>query len=352
MNNTQAIGNALIAYGRLTSAVDQVFNCVDLGDGEPEININGMTHIHTSMSKICELYEMLYTLSVDTHTKIQSLHAKYMSKVSQIQNFISSAKTTDTLDAAWTLKTRRGTRVLPPPGFTHTIVPMPKPPEPPGAMPVGYYERSTNDNTSIIGIGNTNNTNNTNTINTNTNTIINTKQAKTSRIPVSVPPINNTQLVSVTPSIDLPARRVLSFNDVTTNGDLYYIDSCNHFAFRIAGVLFHGNVGAVYGAESEPTKIKDCKYGANCSRDSCTYYHDPMKSPTSSDVRNYISNSWVYLPSTSPLRNRKISRGYGAIQYLDADVNNVDAEDASRFFDQTTHDVLCSLILDRHRSHV
>ena len=156
--------------------------------------------------------------------------------------------------------------------------------------------------------------------------------------------------IKLTEALQLSVIRVQNFNDVKQNGDLYYVESCDHFAFMIAGKLFHGNVGTIYTDEKNPEKIKDCKFATSCTKkDKCDYYHDPTKFSGSHDHRNYIASSWLYAPPDSQYKNRPRSRRFGSREHLDTDIVDIHGDEIDRFYDQTTHDVLCALLL--YHSH-
>jgi hypothetical protein len=109
--------------------------------------------------------------------------------------------------------------------------------------------------------------------------------------------------------------------------------------------MFHGNIGMIYNEEKNPEKIKDCKFAATCiKQNNCDYYHDPFLFPGSRDHRNFIAASWLYSCGTND-HSRNKSRRFGARQHLDTDIAYMQGEEQTRFFDQTTHDVLCSLLL-------
>lgn len=143
--------------------------------------------------------------------------------------------------------------------------------------------------------------------------------------------------VSVTAGITLQAVTVDAFEDVRQNGELHYIKSADHFAIKIAGVLFHGNIGVVYGAEKDPEKIRDCRF-PNCTKSRCTYYHDPKTHPGSRDRRNFTAESFVVSPRKNP-RNRT----FGSIKSLDEDIALVTSEETARHQSQVMHDILCAL---------
>ncbi len=180
----------------------------------------------------------------------------------------------------------------------------------------------------------TNSTQNTNSAqNTNTLTTLNTSEPYRTRI-------------KFTESLFLNAIQVPSFDNVKQDGELYYVESKNHFAFRIAGHLLHGNIGVIYTDEKSPENIKDCKFAESCmKRDNCDYYHDPLKFSDSNDVRNYTASSFLYAPPNSQYKNRPHSRRFGSRDHLDTDIVALQDEDINRFNDQTMHDLLCSLLI-------
>jgi hypothetical protein len=141
-----------------------------------------------------------------------------------------------------------------------------------------------------------------------------------------------------------------------STGDLFYIPSWNHFAVRIAGHVFHANIGRVYrGAPPRAAGpvdrvqlecVKACTRASCDGRGRCRYYHDPEKYPKSSDTRNYMADSWLYTPAASPARYG--ARRIGSNELLETDLQAISDDDARRYVDQTSHDILCSLILHRY----
>jgi len=158
-------------------------------------------------------------------------------------------------------------------------------------------------------------------------------------------------MIAITNEISLPAVVVHSFDEVRQNGELYYVTSADHFAFKLAGKLFHGNIGEIFTDEKQPEKIKDCRFGINCvKKNNCNYYHDPMKYPGSKDHRNFIASSWLYTPQNSIYRIYGRSRRFGSRSCLSSDLKELKDDEVEKFSDQVTHDVLCSLVLHRYIS--
>jgi len=156
--------------------------------------------------------------------------------------------------------------------------------------------------------------------------------------------------VKFTEAISLPAISVMTFDKVQQDGELYYIEPNNHFAFKLGGIMFHGNIGIIYSEEKNPEKVKDCKFATNCVKhEKCNYYHDPLKFPTSKDYRNFVANSFIYTPIDMRQKNRPVNRRIGSRDHLDMDVIGLQEDEVGRFNDQVMHDVLCALIVKQSR---
>lgn len=152
--------------------------------------------------------------------------------------------------------------------------------------------------------------------------------------------------IKFTEALSLTVLSVDSFDLVKQDGSMYFVTSAAHFAVRINGLLFHGNIGTIYTDEKNPEKIKDCRYSETCmKRDNCDYYHDPVKFAGSKDCRNFIASSWLYSPPDSFYKNRSRSRRFGSREHIDVDIVGLQDEERVRFYDQTMHDILCSLLL-------
>lgn len=84
-----------------------------------------------------------------------------------------------------------------------------------------------------------------------------------------------------------------SFDDVQQDGHIYYVEPNNHFAFYLNGRLYHGNIGQC----SDSRKLKTC-INEGCrtnehTRTQCTFYHNPLIIPESSEVRNYYGKYYT-----------------------------------------------------------
>lgn len=177
---------------------------------------------------------------------------------------------------------------------------------------------------------------------------------KTERIPskpvlgppkVDSPAESRYSRVKITEGLYVPAIHVPSFADVKQDGNLYFIERSEHFAFKIAGYMFHGNIGVIYTESTEPEKIKDCKYVGTCTKENCPYYHDPALFDGSCDQRNFIASSFIYTPPHSAYKNKSRSRRFGSRDHLETDIVGLSEEERSRFYDQTMHDFLCAMLL-------
>ncbi len=128
-------------------------------------------------------------------------------------------------------------------------------------------------------------------------------------------------------------------------GCMYYVATADHFAIKLCGVMLHGNIGEIYTNERNPIKIKECKFGADCNKDNCEYYHDPLFSDGKKDIRNYIAGSFLYSPLTG-LKPKSIgSRKIGSRSTIESDINRLDEYDIKLHRDQVMHDLLCCLLI-------
>lgn len=176
------------------------------------------------------------------------------------------------------------------------------------------------------------------------------KSAPPKHVVCEVPRTTHVTRVKFTEALSVPAIRVQSFDQVEP-GELYYVESARHFAFKLGGLLLHGNIGVIYTEEKNPEKIKNCKFAAECiKKDKCDYYHDPAKFPGSHDRRNFIASSWLYAPPNSQFKNKLRSRRFGSLDYLDTDIVELQDEEVARFHDQAMHDLLCSIVLMHYHS--
>lgn len=150
--------------------------------------------------------------------------------------------------------------------------------------------------------------------------------------------------VKVTDTVMLCAISVPTFDSVKGDGELYYVATCGHFALRVSGVLFHGNIGNIFTDEKTPDKIKDCRFAETCAKKSeCDYYHNPRRHLDSQDHRNFVASSWLYNGSDPKRRNR--GRRFGSRASLDVDIIGLQQDEIDRFRDQVMHDILCVFAL-------
>lgn len=153
--------------------------------------------------------------------------------------------------------------------------------------------------------------------------------------------------IQIALTLGLNAIPVDSFDQVKQDGELYFVTRADHFAFRLAGHLFHGNIGTIYTDEKNPVKIKNCKFAGDCVKGTrCDYYHDPTTYIGSRDHRNFIASSWLYSPS----RGRARGRRFGSHDKLCEDIIGLSTEEVERFYDQSMHDILCALLLKTNYS--
>lgn len=160
----------------------------------------------------------------------------------------------------------------------------------------------------------------------------------------------NLEKVPITDNLSLLAIVVSHWRELKNmrDGILYYVSLADNFAIKINGNLYYGNIGNILTNESNPTKIKGCKFGKECSKHKCSYYHDPLVSSDSSDRRNYVANSWLYSPPDDKARNKKKMRKFGSLKNLEIDLHLLKKDDVDKFASQTMHDLLCSLLLKKY----
>lgn len=176
----------------------------------------------------------------------------------------------------------------------------------------------------------------------------NMNKAMVIKKPPSPPPSDDITKIYINGNHYLSAIKVSDWNHVKNDGKLYYVDHADHFAIRVAGILFHGNIGMIYTNEKDPVKIKNCRFRETCSKINCNYYHDPLVHPGSKDKRNFIASSWLYAPPTSPFKNKRRSRRFGSVENLEVDILGLTPEETDRYIDQTMHDILCSILLHKY----
>lgn len=143
--------------------------------------------------------------------------------------------------------------------------------------------------------------------------------------------------------ITISAVVVSSFAQVAQTGDVYYIPACDHFAVRLNGKLFHGNIGVVYTNDRLLERVRDCKF-IPCNNDPCDFYHDPCKHAGRKDKRNFVASSWVYCGDSRRINDTR-GRRLGSRDSLASDLAQISNEEASKFKDQAFHDLLCALLL-------
>ena len=141
--------------------------------------------------------------------------------------------------------------------------------------------------------------------------------------------------------------------DYVKGGDQYFIPQSGHFAARIGPSVFNANIAKIYTSDHErpPVRVKECRRTRCAQRGDaprCRYYHDPRHYVGSTDVRNFIADSWLYLSALSRYNTRYGSRRFGSREYLAADLREISAPDARRYVDQVSHDLLCALILQKY----
>lgn len=141
--------------------------------------------------------------------------------------------------------------------------------------------------------------------------------------------------------------------DAVSTPELYFIPRWDHFAVRVGGVVFHGNIGTIYPAAGgkkaggPPRRVKECRLGSQCKA-GCSYYHDPAEVAGSTDTRNFVADGWLYVPAVFHRGARYGSRRLGSRENLELDLQTISAADARRYVAQTAHDILCAVVLTKY----
>jgi hypothetical protein len=148
-------------------------------------------------------------------------------------------------------------------------------------------------------------------------------------------------------------------------GELFYIPDWDQFAVRIGSCVLRANIGQILSncargarriegpntaCSAQRAQTRECRkrvcQKVAAVRNNCHFYHDPALYEGSLDTRNYTADSWVYCGPCEPTRYG--CRSVGTIEHLGTDVGLIGAEDARRFRDQASHDLLCALVLHRY----
>ncbi|MFA5767253.1 MAG: hypothetical protein WC919_04990 [Candidatus Paceibacterota bacterium] len=150
--------------------------------------------------------------------------------------------------------------------------------------------------------------------------------------------------IPITDRIHLQCITVETLSDVCADGMLYYVPSINRFAIHLAGIVLYGNIGNVYVSEQYPQKIHDCNVFPRCAQ-TCKYYHNPVTCAHSTDVRNFISASWLYSHDASIHDTKKV-RKLSSREFLDHDIEHITDKDLAFYNEQMMHDLLCAIIMN------
>ena len=143
--------------------------------------------------------------------------------------------------------------------------------------------------------------------------------------------------VPLTARLAVLARDVPSFDDVAQDGNLYWVAAADCFAFRIAGMLMHGNIGTIYASARDGHKVIPCHYGQRCNRRAtCQYWHNPLTCG-GNERRNWTALSWMHGP-------RHGMRRIGNRASLEEDVTSATPADARDLRLQAMHDLLCAIV--------
>jgi hypothetical protein len=163
----------------------------------------------------------------------------------------------------------------------------------------------------------------------------------------NLPPTNDTATVIapiyITNKYYIDATMIGSIADATENGKIYYIKERNLFVTMLANVRICGNIGNVYFNEKTPEKIKDCSFGAECTKEDCKYFHNPS-TMESTDVRNFIASSWInWSDSSNNVRRKR----FGSRDSIAEDLPVITKSEKQFFGEQVMHEILCYILLEK-----
>lgn len=150
--------------------------------------------------------------------------------------------------------------------------------------------------------------------------------------------------IRISENTTIKARIVETLNDIKERGILYYIRKNKIFGILIMDMVLFGSIGTIYPfTTSQPYKIVTCKHGPNCPRNNdCNFYHEPLECPDSQDVRNFTNQNWIYNPNANNTMYCRI----GDRNQIDNDKRQLSTEEKHRYFSQTMHTILCSLVIN------
>ena len=159
-----------------------------------------------------------------------------------------------------------------------------------------------------------------------------------------------TDRIPLTEKLYLDAKKIRKLNQMTTPGDLYYIESMDHFAIKIGDILLHGNIGMI--DNNAKKSIKACRNNKCTDITKCQFYHDPLLYDGSTNIRNYNPQNWTYMPRNFPYKKMtshgKDQRHFGSRNNLETDILFVNKDDVNLFADQVMHDLLCIILLKKY----
>jgi hypothetical protein len=142
------------------------------------------------------------------------------------------------------------------------------------------------------------------------------------------------------PSVSRPVLTpvVERFVDVP-NIQMYWVSGANMYAIRINDVLICGNIGKI-GEGVVRTRM--CRDGNTCSRENCTFYHDPIETPWSTDVMNYRPSAWMVSDELSNSKSRDM-RHVGSYPLIERHAISNEEKIIRR--NQLMHDMITVLLL-------
>ncbi len=157
--------------------------------------------------------------------------------------------------------------------------------------------------------------------------------------------VSNQPTMNIKPLINIPVKKsnlklsaiiVRRASEVKSNGLIHYISSEDKFSIKVNGHIIKGNIGNILKKGDDLVKIKDCRNGAECTNERCTYLH-PI------ETRNYLEQNFMYKPSTLPF-NDSFTK-FGSADNIDVDFSNLNETTKKRLIDMYVHNMICCFTL-------
>lgn len=105
-----------------------------------------------------------------------------------------------------------------------------------------------------------------------------------------------------------------------------YVKQTGRFYFCFGGERYEGNVGNIYTSGSKRRQVEPCKYGDECNKDDCDFYHDPVTTGKTNpaDIRSFDAKQFQYVdPVKDKLRDTPQYMRFGSRENLSIDFQRI-----------------------------